>query len=105
MDRVDNEVAQTEEPAGVAERVRHGQGHSQERAHSDQDQGPPSAGHGRNGVGQPGIAAVHPENDGEYEHYPAKPARGQVIGEQRRRLRDGEDEDQIEEELERGDPG
>src|SRR6185369_9391431 len=71
--------------------------------HTDQVPGPAEPGVRRDRVGQPGVAAVHPQDDGEHQHDPQRHHDRDVVRQQGGELRDGEHEDQVEEELEGAD--
>ena len=70
------------------------------RAHPAQQQHAVAGTFGGDGVGQPGVAVVHPPDDGQHHGHTAE--RGEVValGQHLGELREDEDEDEIEEELE-----
>ena len=87
-----------------AERVRDGQPHDEEAGHPDEHE-QPLRGPGRGSrVGQPDVSAVHPPQHPEDEQHPDSGGQAHVVREDPGQLGDGEDEDQVEEQLEGADP-
>ena len=87
----------------VSERAGHRQGDAEHRPHGGEHDQPDAALIDVQRAGQPGIAAPRPPDRRQHEHPPKHSAPRRVIGEQARDLRDREHEDQVEEQLERGD--
>ena len=99
------EHERAEEPARpVLEGLRDGQGDDEERPHRHDHREPEQALVGLCLVAQPGIGRPAEPQEGEQHQPPAEPASRRVVGHQGRHLGQGEDEDQVEEELEGGDP-
>ena len=97
-------VGHAEEQRVVAERVRGGQRGHQERAHHREHEDALAPLLGGHVVREPGIGPPGPPQRRENEHSLPEPLPGGVLRHERRHLGQGEDEDQIEEELERGHP-
>ena len=90
--------------AEVAERVGHAEGDDQQRRHRGEDDQPHRALLGVDHAGQPGVADPGPPEHAEHQQALGHPLPGRVVGHQRRALGDREDEDEVEEELQRRDP-
>jgi hypothetical protein len=103
MDAHDHQVGEPEGNVALGEGPRDGQGQDQEPGHPAEQQQPPGRPVRRDGVGQPGVAAVHVEDHAEHQHHPQQPPRGRVVAQHGGELGDGEHEDQVEEELKGGD--
>jgi hypothetical protein len=113
VDQHDDKVADREGHAAAVEGARDRQRHDQESGHAAQDQDPPRRPLRGDGVRQPGVAGVHPPQDTEDEQRLDDALTGEVVragrpfcevaDDQRGQLRDGEDEDEVEEELNRRD--
>ena len=72
----------------------------QERGHGGEDHDAHRALLGIDHAGQPRVARPRPPEHPEHQHTLAQPRPGRVIGHQRGALREREDEDEVEEELE-----
>ncbi len=88
----------------VAEGLRHAERGDQQRRHRAEDDQPHGALLGVDHAGQPGVADPGPPEHAEHQQPLAQPRPGRVVGHQRRALGDREDEDEVEEELQRRDP-
>ena len=97
------EVAHAEGQAAAVEGVGDGEGQHQVPRHAAQQDRPLAQPARRDRVRQPRVAAVHPPDQGEHDHDLAQRLPRQVVGQHRGELRDREDEDEVEEQLERGD--
>ena len=95
---------QREGEAEVAEGLRHAERGDQHRRHRGEDHQPDRALLGVDHAGQPGVADPGPPEHAEHEQALDHPLPGRVVGHQRRALGDREDEDEVEEELQRGHP-
>ena len=103
VEEADEEVGEAEQHRFGAEGARHGQGdpeHGRHRGEHGQSDGTLVDVHR---AGQPRVDVPGPPQGGEHEHAPQDSAPRGVGGQEPRDLGDGEDEDQIEEQLERGD--
>jgi len=110
-DRVEHEVEQTHEQIGdpeqhrvCSERAWDGEGNDEHRSHPREHARPDSALLGLKGVREPDIARPRPPERGEHEQPAADSRPGGVARHELRHLRDGVDEDKVEEELEGSDP-
>jgi hypothetical protein len=97
------QVGDAEEHSVVSEDARDGQGDEEHPAHRCEHQQADTALVHVQCAGQPGVGGPGPPERGQDEHPSQEAAPGRVVREQSRHLRDREDEDQVEEELERGD--
>ena len=70
---------------------------------SRHQQHPPHRGVRRDGVCEPDVPEVHREDHAKHDHDLREPDRRRVVGQPAGQLRDREDEDQVEEELQRRD--
>ena len=102
--RPDDEVGDPEQHAVVVERLRHGQRDDQHRPHRREHGDPHHPFLGVERVRQPRIRGPGPPERTEDEHAAQQASPGRVGREEARDLGDPEDEDEIEEELERGYP-
>ena len=84
VDAHDHQVGDPEGDVALGEGPRDGQGQDQEPGHAAEQQQPPGRPVGRDGVGQPGVAAVHVEDHPQHEHHPQQPPRGRVVAQHRR---------------------
>jgi hypothetical protein len=99
-----DEVGDAEDdPVGV-EGMRGRQRHDEHRGHRPEYGDPDGALFGVQRVGEPGVRCPRPPERGEEERAAQQAIPGQVRGEEAGDLSDGEHEDEIEEELERGHP-
>ena len=103
MDQRHHQVAQAEGEPTSPERGRDGEGDHQETTHPDQQQQSYAELARWDRVGQPGVAPVHPPDVAEDQQHLQEAGQGRILGEQAGQLGDGEHEDQIEEQFERGD--
>ena len=101
VDRADREVREAEDDRVVAERLRHRKRGDQHRAHGREQAQPREPVVAVQGVRHPGVAAPGPPDEGEHQHPLAEPLPGRVLGHQAGDLGEGEDEDEVEEQLER----
>jgi hypothetical protein len=93
-----------EDDTVTAEGVGDGQRGDEHRRHGNQHRSPDHTPAGINGVGQPGVGSPRPPERGEDQETVSEPTPGRVIRQDGRDLREPEDEDEVEEELERSDP-
>ena len=98
----DEHVADAEGERAAAKHTGDGERHQQEAAHAEQQQEAKAHFDRRHSVRQPGIAAVHPPHIAEDQHDLGDAADRRVVRQQAGQLRDGEDKDQVEEQLEAG---
>ena len=96
-------VGARKEERVVAEDVRHRQRCDQHRPHRPEHRDPDDALLGVDRVRQPGVRGPGPPEHAEHEQALSQTCPGRVGDHEPRHLRDREDEDQVEEELERGD--
>ena len=95
----------TREDQGLgSECRRRREGHDQHRGRRGEHDQSNAALFGVEGVRQPGIGGPRPPQRGKQEPAPQQPFPALVRGEEPGHLRDGEDEDEVEEQLERRDP-
>jgi hypothetical protein len=99
-----HEVANAEGHTRPIEGAGDGEGHEEIPGHAHQHQQASVEGRRRHRVGEPGVAAVHPPDVPEDHHHHGHAGAGGLIDQHRRELGDGEDEDQVEEELDGRDP-
>ncbi len=109
-DGVEREVRDThdrvrarEDERVVAEHVRDGERRHEHRDHGAEHHDPDLALLGIDGVRQPGVGGPRPPEDAEHDEALREPGPGRVAADQRGDLREREDEDEVEEELERSD--
>jgi hypothetical protein len=103
MQHPHRQVGDPEDHPVVAERARHGQRRDEHRAHGRQQHDAHGALVGPRGVAQPHVGLPRPPQRGE-DGEPLDEARPRRVGrDEPRDLRDREDEDEVEEELERRD--
>jgi hypothetical protein len=89
------------EPCSLrVERVRHGQRHEEAAGHRGEDERPDGAAPDVDRVREPRVAGPRPPEEPEDERRACEPARARVREDERGHLRDREDEDEVEEELE-----
>ena len=88
----------------VPERLRHADRGDQHRGHRGEEDEADRPGLGVDHAGQPGVAGPGPPEHAEHQQALRQPRPGRVVGHQRRALGDREDEDEVEEELQRRDP-
>ena len=88
----------------TAERVGDRQCGHEHRRHRNQHRSPHSAFTGIDGVGQPGVGRPRPPERAEDEETVPEPSPRRIIRQDGRDLREREDEDEVEEKLERSDP-
>jgi hypothetical protein len=100
----DAEVSEPEREARSAEGGRDREGEHEIRAHGREEDEPSRDALHVHRIGHPRVAAVHPPDHGEHHDDAQKPAAVRGIEQHRRELRQREDEDEVEEELERRDP-
>ena len=82
----------------------HAERDDQQRRHRGEDDQPHRALLGVDDAGQPGVADPGPPEHAEHQQALGQPRPGRVVGHQRRALGDREDEDEVEEELQRRHP-
>jgi hypothetical protein len=100
----DNEqVPQAESNTPAVERLGNGERADQKARHSDHEQQPARRAIGSDSVRKPHVAAVHPEQNDEDEDDLCDSFDRGLLGKESRQLRQRENEDQIEEELQRRD--
>ncbi len=103
MKQADDEVRDTEQHRVVSEGARHRQRGGEHRAHRGEHHQPDAALVDVHRARQPRVHAPRPPERSEGEHPTENPVPRRVVREQDRDLGKGEDEGQVEEELERGD--
>ena len=99
------DIADAEGHAARIEGGRDGQGDDQKSAHAEQEQQPQRWLAWRHGIGEPRIPAVDPPQVAEDQQGATEAQHGWRAGQNAGELGDGEDEDQIEEQLDGQDPG
>ena len=104
MERDDGQVAEAERDASVLEHRGDRERHEQESGHAAEEQQPVPEDVERDGVRQPDVAVVDPPDDREQQDDLRETRPGRIVRQQPSELREREDEDEVEEELERGDP-
>ena len=104
LGEADDAVRAREQQRVVSERARHTECDDQESSHRDEHHETDAALLRVEHARQPGVADPRPPQDAEDEQAPREPRPGRVVRHQRGALRDREDEDEVEEELERRDP-
>ena len=103
VDRDDDEVAHAEGQAAAMEGAGDGEGQHEVAGHAAEQDRPLAQLASRDRVGQPRVAGVHPPDQREHDHDLAQRLPREVMAQHRGELRDREDEDEVEEQLERGD--
>jgi hypothetical protein len=103
MQQPDEQIRGAEEHGVVSERAGDGEGSAEHRAHCAENRQPDAAFVDVRRARQPGVGNPRPPERGEDEQSAQDSTPRRVVREQARDLRDREDEDQVEEELERGD--
>jgi hypothetical protein len=103
VDRDDDQVAHAEGQAAAVERAGDGEGQDEVSGHAAEQDHPLAQLARRDRVGQPRVAAVHPPDEREHDHDLPEGLKRQVVGQHGGELRDREDEDEVEEQLERRD--
>ena len=103
MHDVHDQEGDPENDAVTAERVGDGQRSDEHRRHRNQHRSPYRTDTGIDGVGQPGVGRPRPPERAEDQQAVPEPAPGRIVRQNRRDLREPEDEDEVEEELERRD--
>ena len=104
MEGAHDEVRDAEDDAVDLEGVRRGQRHDEHRGHRPEHGDSDGALLRVQRVGEPGVRRPRPPQHAEKEEAAQQAIPGRVVGEEAGDLGDGEDEDEIEEELERGHP-
>ena len=104
MENADDEIRDGEDQGLFPERHRRRQGHDQHRGRRGEHGQAYGALFGVEGVGQPGIGRPGPPQRGQQQPAPQEAFPGLVRGKESGHLGDREDEDEVEEQLERGDP-
>ena len=110
-DHEEPEVRQPHDPVGagegervVAEGVRDAEGGDEERGHRGEERSADCSFLGVDDAREPRVAHPGPPEDPQHQRPAYQPAPGRVGRHQGRALRDGEDEHEVEEQLERRDP-
>ena len=103
MAQAHDPVGHREPQAPVAEGLGDGERHHQQGDHHQQHHDPDGPLLGVDEAGQPGEAHPRPPHDGQRHDAVQEPAPRQVVGHEGGALGEGDDEDEIEEELERFD--
>jgi hypothetical protein len=103
MEGADDEIGDAEGHRLSAERSRHGERHHEHRPDRGEDREPNGAFLGVEGVRQPRVRAPGPPQRAEEQQAPHEATPRRIAEEEARHLRDGEDEDEIEEEFQRRD--
>lgn len=103
VEKADGEVREPEQHAVGVEGLRDGERDEQHGAHRPEHGQAHGALLGVERVGEPGVRRPRPPERGEDEQPAAEPLPGGVGRHEAGDLRDGEDEDEVEEELERSD--
>ncbi len=101
--RTDDEEGGAEEDAVVVEHTGHRQCRDEHRDQRHEQRGADEGLLGVDGVRQPGVGGPGPPERREHEHAATDSGERRVSSEQRRDLREREHEDEVEEELSRGD--
>jgi hypothetical protein len=96
-------VGEAEGQPAAAEGARDGEGDDEERRHPGEEHDPPRDAVGRHRVGEPRVAGVHPEDHRQHHGGADHPLGVRPARDHAGELGDREDEDQVEEELERRD--
>ena len=103
VDEDDRHEPDAEHDASAGEGRRDRQRHDQETDHRRQQEQLADRSVRRNRIRQPHVAAEHPPQDAEQQEDPQHADRRRVVGQDGGQLGDGEDEDEVEEQLERRD--
>ncbi len=104
VDHPHRQVGDAEDHRVLAERLRHRERGDQHRAHRAEQRDPGDSVVGVQGVGEPGVAGPRPPDHGQHQHPLAEALPRRVGGHQAGDLGEREYEDEVEEELEWGDP-
>ena len=104
MHDVHDQEGHPEHDTVTAERVGDGQRGDEHRRHRNQHRPPHRAHAGIDGVGQPGVGRPRPPERGEDQETVPEASPRRIVRQDRRDLREREDEDEVEEQLERRDP-
>jgi hypothetical protein len=104
VEKTHDQVGDPEQHCVCSECVRDGEGDDEHRSHPREHARPDPALLGLERVREPGIARPRPPQHGEHEQPAADSPPGWVVRHELRHLRDGVDEDEVEEELEGSDP-
>ena len=106
VDGDDRKVGEPEREPAATEGVRRREREQEVARHAAEQQQPAVRALRRNGVREPGVAAVHPPDQREHQLDADDRADGRLLEDDVRELGDREDEDEVEEQLERRDsPG
>jgi hypothetical protein len=103
VEEANEEVGDAEQDGVVAERARHGQRDAEHRRHRGEHHQPNATLVDVRRARQPGVGAPRPPKRRKNEHPAEDSTPGRVVREQGRDLGDRENQDQVEEELERRD--
>ena len=101
VDSRHDQVADREDDPVGRVGVRDGQRHGEVPDHPDQEERPTDGSDGWSRVGEPRVPAVHPPHEQEQQDDPTDPTPPVVLAQRGCELGDGEDEDEVEEQLER----
>jgi hypothetical protein len=104
MEKTDDQVRDSEQHGVRVERLGDGERNDKHCSHGREHACAHNSFLGLERVRQPGVTRPRPPERGQDEQSAAEPVPRWVIGHEPGDLRDREDEDEIEEELERGDP-
>jgi hypothetical protein len=99
----DDRVGAGEQERLVAERAGHAQRHDEERGHGGEHHQPHGALLRVDHARQPGVADPRPPHHAEHQQALGEALPGRLVGHQRGALRQRQDEDEVEEQLERRD--
>jgi hypothetical protein len=105
VEEYDDSVPEPECKAGRVVRARDGERDDEERAHSTEEEQAEAEQIGRDRIRQPRVAVVHPPDDRQHHDDVQRAGRISARDEDAGQLRDREDEDEVEEQLERRDAG
>src|SRR5262245_30088575 len=100
----DGEITEPEGKPAVVEGARNRQRAHEERGHTDHQRDPATGPIRPYLVGEPGIGGIHPPQDAEDQENLSRALPGEVSDEERGELGEREDEYQVEEQLQGGDP-
>nr|WP_245598523.1 hypothetical protein [Glycomyces arizonensis] len=103
VDDHDDEHAHGDPDLALLEGDRDAHADQQPAGHGDQDEDAARRAHRRDHVRQPAVTGEHPPQEPEHEHR-LEEAGERVVGDQGGELGDDEDEDEVEEDLQRADP-
>ena len=98
------EVGEPEREPAATEGVRRREREEEVARHAAEEEQPAVRALRGNRVREPGVAAVHPPDQREHHAHAHHRADGRLLEDDVRELGDREDEDEVEEQLERGDP-